>query len=160
MFEENPCRWNEFEIFRIDRSMTDQRAIRLRVSDTREIWNYQEKKVVLRNGEKRAIEEARLNEFQGRLDDPLQRLKDEQFVHQFHSFAGDEELSSAVRGLAETELPVSVPTVAGAALLSAVGPLLPDITPPVLEDDLPWPQPPAAFDVEQEPLEDAMLRNY
>jgi hypothetical protein len=159
MFEENPCRWNLFEVFQIDRSETNKRAILHRVSDTRDLWKHHEEIVVLRNGERRPTEEARLNELEGRLNNPLQRLKDEQLAHQFHSFAGDEELQSAVMRLTEAVVPAQTPSVAGAALVSAIGPLLPSISPPRMEDNLAWPDPPAAFQVEQESLQDAILRD-
>jgi hypothetical protein len=159
VFEENPCRWNLFEVFQIDRSLTDKRAINERVRLTRDQWKFNQEKVLLRNGALCAIEESRLNELEGRLSKPLQRLKDEQFAHQFHSFAGDDELLGAVKGLTEVTAPAQMPSVAGAALVGAIGPLLPAITPPRLEDDLPWPDPPEAFSVKREPLEDAILRD-
>jgi len=159
MFEENPCRWNVFEAFQLDRSTTDLRAIRERVSDTFDVWKYHHEQIKLRNGELRAIDEARLNELKKRLENPLQRLKEEQLAHQVHTFAGDEELLSAVRGLAEPDAPGSVPTVAGAALLKSIGPLLPVVSAAKLEDDLPWPEPPSPFALERESLKDAILRD-
>ena len=105
----------------------------------------------MRDGELHAIEEARLNALQARLFNPLQRLKEEQFVHQSHSFSDDNELLGAVKGLTEVAVPVQVPTVAIAALVKTIGPLLPTISPPRRDGNLPWPDPPAPFEVEREP---------
>ncbi len=159
MFEENPCRWNLFEVFQIDRSVTDLKALRERVGDTRDLWKHHDGKVTLRSGEVHEIEEARLNDLAGRLFNPLLRLQEEQFAHQFHSFAGDDELLGAVKALAQEAAPLPAPTVASAVLVSAIGPLLPTLSPPRLEDNLPWPDPPAPLPVEREKLEDAILRD-
>lgn len=159
MFDENPCRMNLFEIFQIDRSVTDLRAIRGRVNDTLDLWKHNENKITFRTGEVHAIEHALLNALQGRLFNPVQRLKEEQFAHQVHSFAGDEELLGALRSLTEEDAPIRVPTVAMATLVSAIGPLLPAVSPPQLEDNLPWPEPLAEFHVARESLADAILRD-
>jgi hypothetical protein len=158
MFEENPGRWNLFEVFQIDRSLTDLRSIRRSVQDALDRWRQNGGKVELRNGEKCHAEEAKLNELSGRLFDPVRRLKNEQFAHQVHSFAGDEELHEAVTGMTGVAAQALMPSVAGSALVAAIGPLLPTISAPRQEDDLPWPDPPSPIAIDMEPLQDAVLR--
>jgi len=159
MFEENPCTWNALEIFQLDRSVTDLKSVRERHSATRDEWKFNDQKIRLRNGEVRALEEARLNEFQKRIDDPVRRLQEEQYAHQFHSFAGDEELLAAVNRLEQNQSTAEIPMVGGSALVSAIGGLLPEVKPQRIEDDLPWPDLPKPTPVEDEPLEDAILRD-
>lgn len=158
MFEDNPCRWNVFEVFRIDRSTTELRDIREREKLARDELVQNLGQVRLRNSELRASNEAQFNGLAKLLYDPVLRLQEEQFVHQAHSFASDEELVNALRGLSEQEEPPEVPAVAGAALVGALGPLLPNLSRPHMEDNLPWPEAPTPFEIEREPLEDAILR--
>jgi hypothetical protein len=159
MFEENICRWNALEIFQLDRSVTDLKSIRERESVTRDDWKFNDHKIKLRNGELHALEEARLNEFQNRIDNPIRRLQEERYVHQVHSFAGDEELLTALNQLVREQGAAEIPMVGGSALVSAIGGLLPTVTPPCMEDDLPWPDLPKPMHIDDEPLETAILRD-
>lgn len=159
MFEENPCRWNALEIFRLDRSITELNAIYERERATRDEWKFNDRKIKLRDGEVRALEEARLNEFQKHIDNPVLRLQEERYAHQIHSFAGDEELLIAVNQLDGEQSGEEIPIVAGSALASVIGGLLPSVEPAQIEDDLPWPDSPKPMPVENEPLENAILRD-
>ena len=159
MFDENPCRWNALEVFQVNRSTTDRKTIMERENEAQKLWKLQELQIVLRNGEKHPLDEARLNRLRERLDKPLLRLQEEQLVHDFHSFAGDLELLEAVRNLTAETAHVQTPAVAGEVLVSAIGEMLPVIEPPKMEDDLPWPEPPAPLPVEREALSVTILRD-
>ena len=160
MFEDNPCLQNPFEVFRIDRSETDLRAIRERVKDARETWEFDGRKIKTRGGAELAVDEAHMNEFQARLFDPLCRLKEEQFVHQAHSFAGDSELSQAVGEFLAPAEAAALPGGDRAAVLKVLAARVPPIPAPHLADDLPWPAWPEPFQVETETLEAAILRDF
>ncbi len=159
MFDNNPCRWNALEIFQIDRSTMERKVLNERINRTKEDWKFEGQKVRMRNGEMQALDEARLNDFQKRIDNPVLRLREEQLVHQVHSFTGNEEMLNAVKELQASQCTTAPPSVAGTALIGVIGALLPSIPSHPMQDDLPWPEPLPPFRVEEEPLADAVLRD-
>ena len=160
MLEDNPCRRHAFEVFRIDKSATDLRAIRSQVKSAREAWDFDKHAVTGLDGVPFEVDEARLNELEKRLFDPLERLKEEQFVHQAHPFGADEELAGAIKDVLSHSVSAAISCDARALIAGALGPLLPEIPPPAMPDDLPDPKWPAAFPIERESLEQAIMRDF
>ncbi len=158
-FSNNPCRSHLFEIFALDKSETDLRTLRSAVNTTRDRLRFG--KIKARDGSEIELTEADFNALEEKLYDPLQRLQAEQLVHQEHLFAGDQELISALREL-EDEDPAPFTDLLEEArpqvLLAVLQAFLPSFEPPVLVDDLPWPEEPEPFELHREPLEEAILR--
>jgi len=157
-FSFNPCRRNIFDVFPIDKSQTDLKAINEKRRNAREQWQYGQ--LVARDGAKLTLSEAELNAFESLLLDPVERLKAEQFVHQAHRFSQDEELAACLQQLKnQTDLLPELLADLQAAILARLSRFLPPLAPPRLPDDLPWPAPPEPLDLLLEPLEAVILRD-
>jgi hypothetical protein len=160
MLEDNPCRKTLFDVFGIDKSSTELKDIRRRIRDAREVWGHQKHCVKGPEGVTFVVDEARMNELEKRLLDPLKRLQEEQFVHQAHPFADDTELSEAL-ALVKATGKQSVESVDMQTVVAGVlGALLPEVSAFKLPDDLPEPLQPEPFPIEQEPLEKAVQRDF
>ncbi len=158
-FSRNPCRSHLFEIFGLDKSETDLRALRSAVQTTRDRLRFG--KIKARDGSEIELTEADSNALEEKLFDPLQRLQVEQLVHQEHLFAKDPELISALDELKDEDpapLTVLVEEARPQVLLAVLQAFLPSFEPPVLAVDLPWPEEPESFGLHREPLEDVILR--
>lgn len=148
-----------FDVFGLDKSETDPRAIQAAVRRAES----RRKSGQLRgpDGAPIALSESELNHLKATLLDPLARLRAEQLIHQGHSFASDDELAQALAALAAVEpdpvdeLLAFIPE----AITAALGQTLAQVEPPTLEDDLPWPDEPGVLALELEPLEELILRD-
>lgn len=157
-FNINPCRRSIFDVFRLDKSETGIMAIRQAVLEAKERLKYG--RIVSRNGTEIEITQAQMNNLQDRLFDPIARLKEEQIVHQAHLFAQDVELVRAIEALEEKGDGLEeVISDTRLALLQMVGRMLPPLEHSRLEDDLPWPDPPAPLALAREGLDEAILRD-
>lgn len=157
-FSFNPCRQNIFDVFPIDKSETDLKAINEKRRSAREQWQYSQ--LVARDGSKLTLSEAELNAFERLLLDPVERLKAEQFVHQAHSFSQDEELAACLQQLEnQADLLPDLLADLQAEILAGLSRFLPPLAPPRMPDDLPWPAPPGPFALALEPLEALVLRD-
>jgi hypothetical protein len=160
MLEDNPCRRHPFEVFGIDKSETNRRNITSQVESAKDLLKHEQGAVKGPDGESFVVGEARINELEAILNDPLRRLQAEQFVHQAHPFSGDVELAAALEAEFSS---VSAPLQtldSGAVIASALGPLLPEIEHADLPDDLPDPARPEPFPVEVERWDQTILRDF
>lgn len=141
----NPCQRNLFDVYPLDKSEADIKAIRTAAQKVRDQLKFG--KIVARDGTELSLTEADLNEMDKILFDPVARLKAEQFVHEAHSFSQDEELAVLMQQLEETRdpLPGLLDDIQSGALVTLARQVLPEPVPPPLADNLP--------PVELEPLE-------
>lgn len=152
----NQARRSIFHVFRIDKSVTDIKSINEAVNEAKRRVKFG--KVVAGDGT--PLDEAQVNSLLKSLLDPIERLKAEQFVHQAHLFSKDGELAECVSRLEQADDPLPQLLAASrGSVLSLLYRFLPPLTPPALEDDLPWPEPPTALALVREGLEDAILRD-
>jgi hypothetical protein len=157
-FTRNPCRHHLFEIFNLDKSETDLRAIRTAVQEVQGRLRYS--RIVARDGTVLTLSEADLNTLSKVLLTPLERLKTEQLVHQAHAFSQDRELALCMESLAveeEDPLPGLIAEVQGQALRTLVRTALP-LPSPFLADDLPWPPEPEGYELRRESIKEAIQR--
>jgi hypothetical protein len=159
-FSKNPCRHHLFEVFALDKSETDLRAVRAATQAARDRLHFG--RIVARDGTEIQISESELNALEKELLTPVERLKVEQLVHQAHAFSRDPELARCIERLAGEDvdaLPELLAEVQGQALLAVVRTTMPLLTPPPLADDLPWPPEPEGRAPRRETLEEAVLRD-
>jgi hypothetical protein len=160
-FETNPCRCSLFDVFHLDKAVTDIRAIREAIRDAKNRQRFDS--LTARDGTPLQLTEAQLNNLEKRLLDPIERLKEEQLVHQAYLFGQDEALKSCVDALAASEDTThqvgSLLSDTRTAVLQMISRFLPPLEPPQLADDLPWPEPPATRPAVREDLAEAILRD-
>jgi hypothetical protein len=159
-FSRNPCRHHLFEVFALDKSETDLRAILTTTQAARDRLHFG--KIVARDGTEIQISESELNALEKGLLTPVERLKAEQFVHQAHTFSRDPELAWCIEGLTGEDvdaLPELLAEVQGQTLLAVVRTTMPLLAPPPLADDLPWPPEPESRAPQRETLAEAVLRD-
>ena len=157
-FQINPCRQNIFEVFRLDKVETDPGAILAAINKAK--TQLSNGIMVARDGTEFSLSEAQLNNLEKILLDPLERLKAEQLVHQAHFFSHDEEFAGAAHALRQEDDSMQMLLVdMKSALVVVLGQFLPSFTPPHLEDDQPWPDPPAPLELVREAWTAAILRD-
>lgn len=160
-FKVNPCRCSVFDVFQLDKTETDIRAIREAIRETKN--RFKCGVLVNADGIPMSLTEAQLNNLEKKLLDPVERLKEEQLAHQAHPLGKDEALSSCLQALAARK-EGDDPTAAlfaemQGALLKLLGRFMPPLDPPHLDDNLPWPESPAPMTLVREGLEEAILRD-
>src|SRR6476660_9069107 len=97
-FTQNPCRHHLFEVFALDKSETDLRALRTAVQAARDRLRFG--RLLARDGSQLQLKEADLNALEKQLLNPVECLKAEQLVHQAHPFARDGALALCLDRLA------------------------------------------------------------
>jgi len=156
----NPCRRSIVDVYPIDKSETDLRAIRTASQKVRE--QLRSGKIVARDGSELSLSEADLNRLDKTLFDPVARLKAEQFVHQAHLFSQDEELADLMQQIREEgrdPLPDLLTDIQAGALLAIARQVLPEPAPLPLADDLPEVEL-ERLELRHEPWKEAILRDH
>lgn len=159
-FARNPCRHHLFEVFGLDPSETDLRAIRTAVQTARDRLGFG--RIVARDGTAIELSEADLNALEKELLTPVERLKAEQLVHSMRAFASDPELAWCIERLAQQDrdpVPELIADVRAQAVLAVIEAAVPLLAPPHLADDLPWPSAPASRALRRESLVESVLRD-
>jgi hypothetical protein len=155
----NPCRRNIFDVFQIDKSETDIASIRNAIREARNRLGYGE--MIGSDGTKLELSEAELNNMESVLLDPVARLKEELFVHQAHPFLKDQALAGCIDRLAalekKSDAMKDLISETRKPLLTALARFLPPLSPLTLEDDLPWPEPPAPMPITRKSLEEGIF---
>jgi hypothetical protein len=161
-FDENPYRRNAFDAFPLSKLETSIRNIRRVINKARGDWKDNRGVLIARDGAEWQVTEAQLNSLEDQLLDPLRRLQVEQFVHQEHLFAEDDEIRALAQeieaALRREKMPVELLDRLRAELIARLTRLLPAPHPAAVTDDLPWPEPPPALSVSLEPFESTLLR--
>lgn len=161
-FDENPYRRNAFDAFPLSKLETSIRNIRRVINKARGDWKDNHGVLIARDGTEWQVTEARLNSLEEQLLDPLRRLRVEQFVHQEHLFAEDDEIRALAReietGLRREKMPAELLDRLRGELIARLTRLLPAPHPAPVTDDLPWPELPPALPVSLEPFESTLLR--
>jgi hypothetical protein len=160
-FARNPCRHHLFEVFALDKSETDLRAILAATLAARDRLRFG--KMVAGDGAELQISEAELNRLEQVLLSPVARLEAEQLVHQAHSFARDPGLAACLARLAHAAagdpLAAELELALQRVLLLLVRAALPPLPPVTLADDLPWPPAPETSVPRRESPAAAALRD-